>query len=127
LLADKCTEVTVLESSDGKTQVRGLSMASWSFQTFIDLFSCGSYCSEAIQTTLFEWHFQMFQVHVRSVLEFREVFAKGCLRRKAGHTGLNDVSSRSHGVLFVSIENVESSTVIGKLNLIDLAGIRASS
>ena len=60
---------------------------------------------------------------VKSLLEFKELFGNGCLRRKAGHTGLNDVSSRSHGVLMVSIKNVESSTVIGKLNLIDLAGI----
>lgn len=90
-------------------------------------FSTDAIAPKQYRRLLFEWHFQMFQVLVRSVLEFRELFAKGCLRRKAGHTGLNDVSSRSHGVLFVSIENVESGTVIGKLNLIDLAGIRTSA
>lgn len=41
------------------------------------------------------------------------------------HTGLNDVSSRSHGVLMIVVSSCNDgskSVVTGKLNLIDLAG-----
>lgn len=51
--------------------------------------------------------------------EFQEIFSKGVQRRKVAHTGLNDVSSRSHGVLAITVKNGNAS---GKLNLIDLAG-----
>ncbi|CAK9184206.1 unnamed protein product [Ilex paraguariensis] len=48
------------------------------------------------------------------------------LRRKVAHTGLNDVSSRSHGVLVISVsapcDDGSGKSVTGKLNLIDLAG-----
>ncbi|XP_076910609.1 kinesin-like protein KIN-10B [Bidens hawaiensis] len=40
-------------------------------------------------------------------------------RRKVARAGLNDVSSRSHGILVISVSDGH---VIGKLNLIDLAG-----
>jgi hypothetical protein len=53
------------------------------------------------------------------------VFNYGCLRRKVGHTGLNDVSSRSHGVLMISVSSDDGNPdmpLVGKLNLIDLAG-----
>ncbi|KAI4354488.1 hypothetical protein L6164_003343 [Bauhinia variegata] len=47
-------------------------------------------------------------------------------RRKVAHTGLNDVSSSSHGVVVISVSTPSSdgtaATVSGKLNLIDLAG-----
>lgn len=65
------------------------------------------------------------QVRVNSLEEFQEVFNYGCLRRKVGHTGLNDVSSRSHGVLMVSVSSDDGNPdmpLVGKLNLIDLAG-----
>ena len=61
-------------------------------------------------------------MHVKTLNEFRKLFVNGCMRRKVGQTGLNDVSSRSHGVLTVSVTNAESGAVLGKLNLIDLAG-----
>ncbi|CAA6661746.1 unnamed protein product [Spirodela intermedia] len=59
------------------------------------------------------------RVTVRSMPEFSQIFASGVQRRKIAHTGLNDVSSRSHGVLSII---VSSGGAVGKLNLIDLAG-----
>ncbi|CAK8541650.1 unnamed protein product [Lathyrus sativus] len=65
------------------------------------------------------------QVPVHTMSEFLDVFASGVQRRKVAHTGLNDVSSRSHGVLVISVVSPPDETgrsVCGKLNLIDLAG-----
>lgn len=66
------------------------------------------------------------RVPVNSMKEFQEVFLRGVYRRKVAHTGLNDVSSRSHGVLVIAIstpgDGDSGGVVIGKLNLIDLAG-----
>ncbi|KAJ7950323.1 Kinesin-like protein [Quillaja saponaria] len=66
------------------------------------------------------------KVCISSLSEFREVFTCGVQRRKVAHTGLNDVSSRSHGVLVIAVStprgNGNGDTVTGKLNLIDLAG-----
>ena len=63
---------------------------------------------------------------INSMLEFDDVFSCGVQRRKVAHTGLNDVSSRSHGVLVISISRPCSdgsgAILLGKLNLIDLAG-----
>ncbi|GJM88790.1 hypothetical protein PR202_ga05355 [Eleusine coracana subsp. coracana] len=56
---------------------------------------------------------------VQSMEEFEELYSIGVQRRKVAHTGLNDVSSRSHAVFSV---RVSTSVVKGKLNLIDLAG-----
>ncbi|CAN0926611.1 Kinesin-like protein KIN-10B [Linum grandiflorum] len=63
-------------------------------------------------------------VSVSSMQEFEEVFSRGTQRRKTAHTGLNDVSSRSHGVLVITVSTLleDGSSVSGKLNLIDLAG-----
>uniref|UniRef100_A0A0A9D5M5 Kinesin-like protein n=1 Tax=Arundo donax TaxID=35708 RepID=A0A0A9D5M5_ARUDO len=58
-------------------------------------------------------------VPVRSMEEFQELYSIGVQRRKVAHTGLNDVSSRSHAVLSFRIS---TDVVKGKLNLIDLAG-----
>ncbi|WVZ98848.1 hypothetical protein U9M48_044225 [Paspalum notatum var. saurae] len=58
-------------------------------------------------------------VPVRSMEEFQELYDIGMQRRKVAHTGLNDVSSRSHAVLSL---RVNADVVKGKLNLIDLAG-----
>ncbi|KAB1224107.1 Kinesin-like protein KIF22-A [Morella rubra] len=66
------------------------------------------------------------RVPVKSMSEFHEALSCGVERRKVAHTGLNDVSSRSHGVLVISVSTPcgdGSGTVVsGKLNLIDLAG-----
>ncbi len=56
---------------------------------------------------------------MRSLEEFHEIYSIGVQRRKVAHTGLNDVSSRSHAVLSIRIT---TDVVKGKLNLIDLAG-----
>ncbi|OMO97193.1 hypothetical protein COLO4_14798 [Corchorus olitorius] len=66
------------------------------------------------------------RVPINSMAEFHEVFACGIQRRKVAHTGLNDVSSRSHGVLVISVSSPSDAksgpVLMGKLNLIDLAG-----
>ncbi|KAK7255824.1 hypothetical protein RIF29_29247 [Crotalaria pallida] len=66
------------------------------------------------------------QVPIKTMSEFQEVFSCGVQRRKTAHTGLNDVSSRSHGVLVISVSppaaDGAGAAVCGKLNLIDLAG-----
>ncbi|XP_048319634.2 kinesin-like protein KIN-10B [Ziziphus jujuba] len=66
------------------------------------------------------------RVPVNSMPEFHEVFSSGIQRRKVAHTGLNDVSSRSHGVLVISVSTPcpdgSGAVISGKLNLIDLAG-----
>lgn len=66
------------------------------------------------------------RVPISSMSEFYEVFSRGIQRRKVAHTGLNDVSSRSHGVLVISVstpcDDGSGAVVTGKLNLIDLAG-----
>ncbi|KAM0005613.1 putative plus-end-directed kinesin ATPase [Helianthus debilis subsp. tardiflorus] len=59
------------------------------------------------------------KIPIRSMLDFQETLSCGLQRRKVASTGLNDVSSRSHGILVISVSNGH---VIGKLNLIDLAG-----
>ncbi|CAN6350789.1 unnamed protein product [Urochloa humidicola] len=58
-------------------------------------------------------------VPVRSMEEFQELYSIGVQRRKAAHTRLNNISSRSHAVLSL---RVSTDVVKGKLNLIDLAG-----
>nr|WNH14552.1 KIN10B [Betula platyphylla] len=66
------------------------------------------------------------RVPVKSMSEFYEAFSCGVQRRKVAHTDLNDVSSRSHGVLVISVSTPSGdgsvAVVTGKLNLIDLAG-----
>ncbi|KAL2934331.1 Kinesin-like protein KIN-10B [Bienertia sinuspersici] len=65
------------------------------------------------------------RVLVTSMSEFHDVFSRGIRRRKVAHTGLNDVSSRSHGVLVLTVSKPDQrlkARIIGKLNLIDLAG-----
>ncbi|XP_024011442.1 kinesin-like protein KIN-10B isoform X2 [Eutrema salsugineum] len=74
------------------------------------------------------WDDKYGQVHlkglssipVNSMSEFREAYSCGVQRRKVAHTGLNGVSSRSHGVLVISV--ISEGVVTGKINLIDLAG-----
>ena len=67
------------------------------------------------------------RVPISSMSEFHEVFSCGIQRRKVSHTGLNDVSSRSHGVLVISVstpcDDGSGAVITGKLNLIDLAGL----
>ncbi|WCJ28300.1 ATP binding microtubule motor family protein [Euphorbia peplus] len=63
---------------------------------------------------------------VNSPSEFQEAYSRGIQRRKSAHTNLNDVSSRSHGVLVISVSTPcpdgSGASFAGKLNLIDLAG-----
>lgn len=70
-------------------------------------------------------------VPISSISEFYEVFSNGIQRRKVAHTGLNDVSSRSHGVLAISVSTPSGdgsgAVITGKLNLIDLAGFALDS
>ncbi|KAI3981214.1 hypothetical protein MKX01_041353 [Papaver californicum] len=67
-------------------------------------------------------------VPIRSMVEFHEVLSTVIQRRKVAHTGLNDVSSRSHSVLVIVVAKTckngddSTSTTTGKLKLIDLAG-----
>ena len=63
--------------------------------------------------------FRPFKVPVRSMEEFQRVYSKGEERRNISHTDLNNVSSRSHAVLSIRVNN---DVVTGKLNLVDLAG-----
>lgn len=71
------------------------------------------------------------QIQVNSLSEFHEVFSCATQRRRVAHTGLNDVSSRSHGVLVISVSTPccdgSGNFVAGKLNLIDLAGFSSLS
>ncbi|KAF7846991.1 hypothetical protein BT93_L3508 [Corymbia citriodora subsp. variegata] len=66
------------------------------------------------------------RVHIQSMSEFNKVFASGIQKRKVAHTGLNDISSRSHGALVIAVTTPcgddSDHIVTGKLNLIDLAG-----
>ncbi|KAF8105071.1 hypothetical protein N665_0163s0042 [Sinapis alba] len=59
-------------------------------------------------------------IPVNSMSEFHQAYSRGVQRRKVAQTGSNDVSSRSHGVLVISV--VSAGGVTGKINLIDLAG-----
>ncbi|KAJ1686524.1 hypothetical protein LUZ63_017914 [Rhynchospora breviuscula] len=61
----------------------------------------------------------LFWASVKSVADFSQIYTTGLQRRKVAHTGLNDVSGRSHAVLSVIVSDGSSK---GKLNLIDLAG-----
>eukprot|EP00049_Salpingoeca_infusionum_P016205 m.328258 g.328258 ORF g.328258 m.328258 type:complete len:865 (-) comp16032_c0_seq2:219-2813(-) len=67
------------------------------------------------------------EVSVRSSEEFHQVYERGLANRATSATALNSHSSRSHAVLTVKVTTTTmaecgSTQVIGKLNLIDLAG-----
>lgn len=66
------------------------------------------------------------RVKVGSMSEFHRVLNSSLERHKVAHTGLNDVSSRSHGVLVIVVSSPccdgSGYVVLGKLNVIDLAG-----
>ncbi|XP_019186862.1 PREDICTED: kinesin-like protein KIN-10B isoform X1 [Ipomoea nil] len=66
------------------------------------------------------------QVGVNSMSGFHEIFSAAIQRRKVAQTSLNDLSSRSHGVLVISVSTpcheTSGNVITGKLNLIDLAG-----
>lgn len=68
------------------------------------------------------------QIEVDSIDKFDEIFNSALQRRKVACTGLNDVSSRSHGVLVITVSSpsyeLGKNNVTGKLNLIDLAGFQ---
>lgn len=64
------------------------------------------------------------RVLVNLMSEFSEAFSCAIQWRKVAHTGLNNVSSRSHGVLVITVNTPcaygSSNVVTGMLNLIDL-------
>lgn len=66
------------------------------------------------------------QIEVNSIEKFHEIFNSAVQRRKVACSSLNDVSSRSHGVLVIIVNTPSQESgknnVTGKLNLIDLAG-----
>ncbi|KAK2951430.1 putative Chromosome-associated kinesin KIF4 [Blattamonas nauphoetae] len=68
------------------------------------------------------------EIEVKSVDNIQQLIHEGNQRRKMASTDRNLVSSRSHAVLTVRIESrskhrdIVESILIGKLNLIDLAG-----
>lgn len=63
---------------------------------------------------------------VRSPSEIYELIVQGQQSRTTAATKLNDVSSRSHAVFIITVEQVSAKkgrqTKLGKLNLVDLAG-----
>lgn len=71
------------------------------------------------------------KVPISSISQFYEVYSTGLQRRKVANTLLNDVSSRSHGVLVIAASTPcndgSGALLVGKLNLIDLAGRFISS
>lgn len=64
---------------------------------------------------------------MNNIEDFDTTFGEGCAFRRTGLTGLNDVSSRSHSILTITVTNSNDGSpfaeLSGKLNLIDLAGI----
>ena len=63
----------------------------------------------------------MSEKKVESVMELMEVISFGLSVRTTGVTGANVDSSRSHGILQISMRNKKNRT-IGKISFIDLAG-----
>ena len=66
---------------------------------------------------------------VRSPSDIYTLLERGATSREVSNTFMNDVSSRSHAVFMITVEQLISSvksgkqiTKIGKLNLVDLAG-----
>ena len=65
---------------------------------------------------------------VRGPSDIYTLLQRGAQCREVGNTFMNDVSSRSHAVFMITVEQLISSnngrqiTKIGKLNLVDLAG-----
>jgi hypothetical protein len=64
---------------------------------------------------------------VRSPNEIYSLMQKGAMSRKTAWTNKNDVSSRSHAVFIIIVEQMKTKEAtkqikVGKLNLVDLAG-----
>lgn len=65
---------------------------------------------------------------VRSPLEIYSLMKKGASSRATASTNMNDISSRSHAVFIITIEQMRQGpdgvklTKVSKLNLVDLAG-----
>lgn len=64
---------------------------------------------------------------VRSPSEIYSLMQKGAMSRKTAWTNKNDVSSRSHAVFIIIVEQMKTignskQVKVGKLNLVDLAG-----
>ncbi|XP_047051607.1 kinesin-like protein KIN-10C [Lolium rigidum] len=127
LLEPKDTEIMALDDQDGNLQLKGL---AWK----------DSFCLLHFHSLLLSSRMRLREASLRipspvpvprshrtgnmatmvsSMEEFQQVYSKGEQRRNVSHTDLNDVSSRSHAVLSIRVNN---DAVTGKLNLIDLAG-----
>lgn len=64
---------------------------------------------------------------VRTVEDMNKKLKEGSMSRHVGSTEMNSVSSRSHSIFVIKIEqeqeiNGESKIKVGRLNLVDLAG-----
>ena len=62
---------------------------------------------------------------VRSPGEIYALMGKGALSRATAQTKMNDMSSRSHAVFIIIVEQMtgeDKNVRVGKLNLVDLAG-----
>ena len=63
---------------------------------------------------------------VRSPIEIYSLMQKGAVSRNTAQTNMNDVSSRSHAVFLIIVEQMkvdkDKQIKVGKLNLVDLAG-----
>ncbi|KAK1285421.1 Armadillo repeat-containing kinesin-like protein 1 [Acorus calamus] len=102
LLEPKAKEIPVLDDKDGRVQLKGLSR-------------------------IMDSHFmyaKLRYVFSPSLSSMKVDKSSRTQRRKVAHTGLNDKSSRSHGILTIYIfkHDGSNSTLSGKMNLIDLAG-----
>lgn len=112
LLEPKAKEIMALDDKDGNMQLKGLSWVIGFCLLIIECVCWNSSCCLLLSV-------DCSKVPVRSMEEFEELYSIGVQRRKVAHTGLNDVSSRSHAVLSL---RVNADVVKGKLNFIDLAG-----
>ena len=63
---------------------------------------------------------------VRSPVEIYSLMQKGAMSRHTASTNMNDVSSRSHAVFLITVEQMKTDRnkqiKVGKLNMVDLAG-----
>lgn len=75
----------------------------------------------------------MEESHITNAASGIKLLQKGSLRRQVAATKCNDLSSRSHTVFSITtyvkrqLEDVEDYICSGKLNLVDLAGVRTFS
>ena len=66
-------------------------------------------------------------VKVNSFAETKALLDQGAKRRVAGATDMNAESSRSHAIFTLKVEHIsdEGHVTVGRLHLVDLAGLRS--